>query len=91
VDVGVAVLYCSGAVKTTNTFTNDEYAYIKFVYGLCNANCRAAVVGFHQCYLNCETLETIHSILKETGSFLRVNVECEEPQHGEIEVLVAVQ
>jgi len=62
VGVGVAALYCSGAVKTPNTFTNDEYANIKLAYGLCNANCRAAVVGFHLCHPHCETFETIHRI-----------------------------
>jgi hypothetical protein len=91
VGVGVAVLHCSGAVKTPNTFTNEEYANIKFVYGLCNANCRAAVVEFHHRHPHCGTLETILRILRETGSFPWVNAECEEPRHGEIDVLVEVQ
>jgi hypothetical protein len=55
-------------VKTPNTFTNEKYANIKFVYGLCNANCRAAVMEFHH-HPHCETFETIHRILRETGSF----------------------
>jgi len=91
VGVGVAVLYCSGAVKTPNTFTNEEDANIKFAYGLHNAHCRAAVVQFHHRHPHCETLETIHRILRESGSFPWVNAECEEPRHGEIDVLVAVQ
>ena len=88
--VGVVVLYYSGAVKTSNTFRNEEHTNTQFAYGLRNANCRAAVVEFH-CYPHCETLETTHRVLRENDSFPWVNAECEESQYGEINVLAAVQ
>jgi hypothetical protein len=57
-----------------NTFTNEEYADMHFVYSFCNGNGRAAVVEYWSRYPLCriphqKTFENIHRTLRETDSF----------------------
>jgi hypothetical protein len=56
-----------------NTFTNEEYANMHFIYSFGNGNCRAAVVEYWQQYPLCRipydrTFENAHRTLRETGS-----------------------
>jgi hypothetical protein len=63
-----------------NTFTNEEYANMHFVYGLCSRNGRDAVVEYRQRYphgrmSHRKTFETVHRILRATVSLPRANAE----------------
>jgi hypothetical protein len=57
-----------------NTFKNNEYANMHFIYGFCNVKGRAVVVEYQQQALcripHGKTFDNIHRILKETSSFL---------------------
>ncbi|KAK9727401.1 Helix-turn-helix domain (DUF4817) [Popillia japonica] len=56
------------------TFSNEEYADIHFIYGLCNGSARAAVREYRRRFptrkLPCRTVfSDIHRCLRETGKF----------------------
>jgi hypothetical protein len=87
-------LHCSGVVEMCNRFTHEEYANVHFAYGFCNVDGRAALVGYKQQYPphripHCKRMR-LHRTLRETGSLLHVNAECEQPWHGSSDVLVTV-
>jgi len=75
---GRAMLQYGGLVKMPYTFTNGGYANIHFTYGFCNGNSRTAIVEYQQCYPHRRTFNTVHRILKETGSFPQANTEHEQ-------------
>jgi hypothetical protein len=70
-----------------NIFTNEDYATI---YDFCNGYGRAAVLEYWKYYSHHKTFETIHRILRKTGSFPHVNAEHQQQQRGESDVLAAV-
>jgi hypothetical protein len=63
---------------------------MRFVYGFCNGNGRAAAVEYWQRYPLRKTSAYVRITLRESGSFQGANAECEQRRGGR-EVLTAVQ
>jgi hypothetical protein len=53
---GYVVLQFGGAVETPNTFTNEEYGNMHFVYSFFNGNDRATVA----------LISTLHNFISQT-------------------------
>jgi hypothetical protein len=88
---GCVMLQYGGLAKMPYTFTDAGYANMHFTYGFCNGNRRNAVVEHQQCYPHCKTFNTVHRILRETGSLPQVNTEHEQQWFGKGDILVAVK